>query len=156
MPEQVDVKVAQLRLMILWLIGSSPSFVLLLTRTLGENSLNIQKQWGWLLASLMPTLSLVIGTYAAAAHQNQSDKSADKTFFRVTLGLSVAYLLIVTLALIFCEFDRESPMKTLDNISLVIGPLQGLVSASLGVFFVSQKTKTKLSTNVKSGANRPA
>lgn len=137
----IDVSTAQLRLMILWLVGVTPSFVLLVVRTLGPNSLEIQKIWGWLLASSMPTLFLVVGTYAAAARESKQDKSANRTFYNVTSGISVAYLLILNAAVICCPLSNQDGSKVLDTISLVLGPVQGLASASLGVFFVSQRTK---------------
>ena len=103
--------------------------------------MNIEKVWGWLLTSVMPTLSLVVGTYAAASQQSQIGKVSDRTFYKITLGLSVGYLIIVNIAISWYPLKHEDALKLLDTLSLVLGPFQGLVSASLGFFFVHQKTQ---------------
>ena len=141
MEEKIDIRVAQLRLMVVWLTGVAPSFALMIVRTIGPDSLNIQKVWGWLLAAVMPTLSLVVGTYAAAAHQTKINRLADRLFFRITIGLSLAYLVILTVTILFYPLGTDDAMKLLDNMSLILGPLQGLVSASLGVFFATNRAR---------------
>jgi hypothetical protein len=141
MDDKIELRLAQLRLMIVWLIGVTPSVSLLIIRTLSPDSLNIEKVWGWLLTSIMPTLSLVIGTYAAAAQQSQVGKIADRTFYKITIGLSIGYLIILNIAVFWYPLKHEDALKLLDTMSLVLGPLQGLVSASLGVFFIHQTTR---------------
>ena len=49
MDDKIELRLAQLRLMIVWLIGVTPSVSLLIIRTLSPDSLNIEKVWRWLL-----------------------------------------------------------------------------------------------------------
>ena len=140
MNERMDLQAAQQKLVLIWLIGSAPVLVLMMVRTLGPNSEGIERVWGWLLPTIMPTLSLVVGTYAATAlTESDGHRTVDVLFFRVGVALSVAYLLIVTLAIALYPFSPPPALLTLDRIGIVLGPVQGLVSACLGVFFVSQK-----------------
>ena len=140
MNQRMDLMAGQRKLVLIWLIGSSPVILLVLIRTLGPNAADIEKVWSWLLPSVMPTLSLVVGTYAATAlSESRKPRSVDAVFFRVAAALSVAYLLIVTVAVAWYPFAASFALQTLERVGLILGPLQGLVSACLGVFFVSQK-----------------
>ncbi len=128
--------------MLIWLIGSIPAVTLLLARTFGPNADEIERVWAWLLPSVMPTLSLVVGTYAATAlTESPKTKTVEVLFFRVAAGLSVAYLAIVVMAISLYPLSPPPATKTLDRVGLVLGPVQGLVSACLGVFFISHKQK---------------
>lgn len=150
MNERMELQTAQRTLLLLWLIGSTPVLVLLLVRTLGPNAEGIERVWGWLLPTIMPTLSLVVGTYAATALSDSDvHRTVDILFFRVSVALSVAYLLIVTLAIALYPFSSPPALLTLERIGIVLGPVQGLVSACLGVFFVSQKTAATQTTREK-------
>jgi hypothetical protein len=134
----IEAGVAQRRLVILWLAGSVPVLAIMLFRTFGPNSTDIERVWSWLLPSLMPTLSLVVGIYTSTAFSRVRDRAVDGMYFRLAGALSLAYLAILTLAIVFYPFSTQPALVTLDRIALVLGPAQGLVSAALGVFFVSQ------------------
>jgi hypothetical protein len=139
----MDLFAGQRKLVLIWLIGSCPSVALLLTRSFGPNADEIEKVWSWLLPSIMPTLSLVVGTYAATAlTQLREDRTVDTVFFRVAVALSLVYLLIVTLTILIYPFSSSPATTTLGRIGLVLGPVQGLVSACLGVFFISHRQTT--------------
>lgn len=140
MSERLDLQTAQRKLLLIWLIGSAPALILMLVRTLGPNADGIENVWGWLLPTVMPTLSLVVGTYAATALAvPDGHRTVDSLFFRVSVALSASYLLIVILAIVSYPFSKTPALVLLERIGIVLGPVQGLVSACLGVFFVSQK-----------------
>jgi hypothetical protein len=141
---RIDLVAGQRTLVLIWLVGSTPSLLLVLIRTLGPNAGDIERVWGWLLPTIMPTLSLVVGTYAATAISESTElRTVDVTFFRVSVALSLAYLLIVTAAIAWYPFSATAAILTLERIGVILGPVQGLVSACLGVFFVSQKRDGK-------------
>lgn len=145
MDQRIDLNIAQRRLVVVWLTGSIPMTALMLARTFGPNATDIERVWSWLLPSIMPTLSLVIGTYAATAlSQIDRPRTVDRVFFRVAVALSIAYLIIVTLAIFLYPASSQPALVTLDRIALVLGPTQGLVSACLGVFFVSHSRHRQL------------
>jgi len=138
--DRMDLLIGQRKLVVIWLLGSTPVLVLMLFRTLGSNASEIDKVWGWLLPTIMPTLSLVVGTYAATAVTGlNGQRTVDVLFFRVAVALSAAYLLIVTLAIAWYPFSPAAAILALERTGIILGPVQGLVSACLGVFFVSQK-----------------
>lgn len=138
--QRIDLFVGQRKLVLVWLIGSCPSIALLLTRSFGPHAEEIDKVWSWLLPSIMPTLSLVVGTYAATAlTQLKEERTVDRMFFRVAIALSIVYLLIVTLTVWIYPFSSSPATTVLARTGLILGPVQGLVSACLGVFFVSNR-----------------
>lgn len=140
---KIDLLVGQRKLVMIWLIGSAPVILLMLIRTLGPNATDIEKVWSWLLPSVMPTLSLVVGTYAASAlKEADAPRTVDAVFFRIAVALSVAYLLILSVAIAaypLTATPAAPALRTLERVGLILGPVQGLVSGCLGVFFVSQK-----------------
>jgi hypothetical protein len=138
--DRIDLLAGQRRLVLIWLIGSSPVLVLMLFRTLGSNAGGIERVWGWLLPTIMPTLSLVVGAYASTAlTESEGHRTVDRLFFRIATSLSVAYLVIVTLAISLYPLSSPPAVLALERIGIVLGPVQGLVSACLGVFFVSNR-----------------
>jgi hypothetical protein len=57
----------------------------------------------------------------------------------VTTAISIFYLLMITIILLSLQFFSLSPAKSLQKTNFLLGPLQGLVAACLGAFFVSSK-----------------
>lgn len=142
---RMDLLDGQRKLLVIWLLGTAPALLIVLARTF-QNSNEIEKVWSWLLPSVMPTLSLVLGTYAATAlTEVQQPRSVDVLFFRVSVALSLAYLAIISIAICVYPFSAPPATKILDKVSLVMGPVQGLVSACLGVFFISNSQGSKKS-----------
>jgi hypothetical protein len=88
----------------------------------------------------MPTLLLVTGVVAAdALRRDRKTFTVEAFFFRLTLGLSIFYLLLVDSVLLLRPFTGFSPMALMKHAGLLLGPLQGLVSGALGAFFVSRE-----------------
>ena len=155
METTTDMSSSQRKLVVLWLAGSCPVLMLMLVRTFGPNSAGIDRIWSWLLPALMPTLSLVVGAHAATALSQRNTRVVDKVFFRIAAALSLAYIIILTLAIALYPFSAQPALVTLDQIALVLGPTQGLVSASLGVFFVSQPRNDKPNPKPEASLLRP-
>lgn len=135
---KMTLSVCRRRLAILWLGGAGVVFVLLfLQSVLGRYGENVAKAWGWFLPTVMPTLSLIIGVLAIAATRKAAgDKEVDRFFYRLAFGLSAFYLLLVALTLLLQPFLPFAPLELMQQSNLWLGPLQGLVSAALGIFFV--------------------
>jgi Na+/H+-dicarboxylate symporter len=129
-------------LAIVWFLGGGILFALLVVQTLGNHYGEEDREaWGWLLPNIMPTLSLIIGALVAeAVSSNSTEKLADDFLYRMSLALSIIYLLLVLLPVVAQPFTSSSPMDALKRSNLWLGPLQGLVSASLGAFFIKAKT----------------
>ncbi len=96
--------------------------------------------WGWVLPNIMPTLSLIVGILVMDAKGTASaGKTIDRFIYRLAFSLSLFYLLLILMILIF-HGKIDSPLFTIfDNSSLFLGPLQGLVSAAIGAFYYKKR-----------------
>jgi ABC-type phosphate transport system permease subunit len=132
------------KLAILWFVVSGLLFFVVLFQSYfdyyGEN---MSKVWEWLLPTMMPTLSLMLGVFVMdTVNRGMEIKKVDRFFFRLTLGISSIYLTVVALTILVIPFVI---VKTQDMVvfyqksHLFLGPLQGLASASLGAFFVKKE-----------------
>lgn len=132
------------RLATLWFAGSGILFFLVLVQTLlGHYGDKANEAWGWALPTIMPTLSLIIGVLVADAlgKGTRTTQGVSAFLFRLTFSLSAAYLLVVVLTIVFQPFASLSPIELMRQANLWLGPFQGLVSASLGVFYVKRSTE---------------
>ncbi|MCI5115573.1 MAG: hypothetical protein D3919_02485 [Candidatus Electrothrix sp. AW5] len=132
------------RLAIIWFSGSGFLFALLFLQTIfGKYGTEAKDAWGLLLPTFMPTLSLIIGTLIADATASKKDTkeiaTVDRFFFRLSCFLSIAYLLTVILTILLSPFSKLSLLELIKLSNLWLAPFQGLVTASLGAFFVSKK-----------------
>ena len=62
-----------------------------------------------------------------------------KRFFRLSGGLSALYLATVAATLYLQPLTPWGPLELMQRSNLWLGPMQGLVVASLGAFFVRQQ-----------------
>lgn len=131
------------RLAVVWFAGGGFLFFLVFFQSvLGAYDDKVTDAWGWLMPSIVPTLSLMIAVFV----MDMLDKStqaqhtaADAFFFRLTFYLSIAYLAIASLTIMLQPFAALAPTELLKQSHLWMGPFQGLVTASLGAFFVKKK-----------------
>jgi hypothetical protein len=134
---------AQKRLLALWVCGSLPAMLIMLVQSLNDYyGSHDQEAWGWLFASVMPTLGVLVASYVAQQqHTLKTVESTDPTVFTLAVVFSTLYLIVVNLALLYLPFSVTSPVATLHRTNLLLGALQGLVGSCLGVFFVSSRGK---------------
>jgi hypothetical protein len=149
MTGRIPLATSRRRLAILWYGFATPCFGLLLLQTLtgtyveGDVS-HVMAAWSWLLPNLMPTLSLATGVLAADAFRSApsvagkpGETGASRFFYRLTFGISLAYLLVV-LALVLAPAYSSTPvLEVFEQSGVYLGPFQGLVGASFGAFFLS-------------------
>lgn len=135
---RIALSKAQRRLTIIWFAGSGFLFLLLLIQTLvGRYADKANEAWSWLLPTFMPTLSLMIGVLVANSRKGESrDKTVDGFLYRLSYILSIAYLAVVSLTILFSPFSSYTPLELMKTSNLWLAPIQGLVSASIGAFFV--------------------
>jgi hypothetical protein len=139
----------------LWFIGALLLFSILIVQSLfGKYGSRTEEAWGWFLPTVMPTLSLIVGVLVSeATGRNRSSKSGEvATFmFLLAIGLSALYLMLVVLVLLLQPFTGLSPIEVMKRSNLWLGPLQGLVSAVLGVFFLRGERGVKHQERVSPG-----
>jgi hypothetical protein len=124
-----------------WLIGGGLIFVLVLAQTLGgKYAGQVEKAWSWLIPTIVPTLLLIVGAVAYEARQPaRKGATVDGLAFSVTCGLSLFYLVLVIVTVLVQPFTAMTPLELMSVSHLWLGPVQGLVSIALGVFFASRE-----------------
>lgn len=135
---------ARVRLAILWLAGAGLIFLLFIVQSL----LNVYREftteaWGWILPTLMPTLTLIVTvlTYTAL-DPNSSTSVVRKAFLAIAFWLSLFYLVSILLTILVQPFSAGSAKDAIALMkmsNLWLGPFQGLVASSLGVLFASKQ-----------------
>ncbi len=140
----IPLDTVRTRLAILWGIFASVIFVVLVLQSLMDRYKDkTQEVWGWLLPTIMPTLTLIITVLSYTALDPLASRAVvRKTFYRLAAGMSAFYLLLVLLTILMQPFtgaDAELAAQQMRTSNLWLGPLQGLVAAALGVLFVSKR-----------------
>ena len=138
---KIPMKKCKQRLTILWFSGSLTSLILLVFQTmLGHYRENTDEVWGWFLPSVMPMLSLIISVIVMDFFgKGIKIRTVDRFLFRISFTVSAIYLFFVSLPILLQPFSASSPVKLMQQSNLWLGPFQGLVAASLGVFFVKKE-----------------
>jgi hypothetical protein len=145
----VTLEQARWSLARLWFIAAGLLFAVLIVQSLaGVYEDQVKAVWGWALPNLMPTLSLMIGVFAAGAIQPsapQPPQNVSRRFMRLTFGISAFHLAAVTVTLLAHPFSgailgpRDDPMALFEMSNLWLGLFQGLVAALIGALFFSGK-----------------
>lgn len=124
-----------------WFAGAGIVFTLILLQTLfGKYSGEEEKAWSWFLPTVMPTLSLMIGVLVADAKQEpaEEERKIDLFLFKLAMSLSIVYFGIVLVTVLVQPFTPLPILELLERSNLWLAPLQGLVAASLGAFFIKR------------------
>lgn len=134
------MSVAKNRLAVVWLVGAGLAFALVFAQTLlGKYGDHTEEAWSWLLPTVMPTASLIIGVYVSeVAGVARKPVHVNPFVYRLALGLSTAYLLAVLMTLLAIPLSDFGPTTLMEKANLGLGPFQGLVTAALGAFFVNK------------------
>lgn len=122
-----------------WFIWGGILLVLFIVLTLAPTLFgsDTQKAWQWFLPNLIPVLTLVgAGAYAAPPPTAPSAGSSSGSF-PLALGSSVFYLLLLTGSLLSTLFST-TPLETLTMSSLWLGPVQGIATSGLALYFVKR------------------
>jgi hypothetical protein len=135
----------------LWFVGAGfIFFIVLIQSLLGRFDSQVNQVWGWLLPTMMPTLSLIIGVLVFdAVHGAKDSGKTDRFLCRLTLALSSAYLMAVFLVIALQPFAAVPPLELMNQSSTWLGPFQGLVAAAMGAFFVktAREDQSEISAN---------
>ncbi|GAG00202.1 unnamed protein product [marine sediment metagenome] len=125
------------KLAVLWLVGAGVLFFLVFFQSIFEwYGEDVGQAWEWLLPTIMPTLSLVVGILlAGVAGEDIKAKFSDRFVFRLAFSLSSVYLAVILLTF-FALGLGDNPFELMARSHFWLAPCQGLVSACVGVFFV--------------------
>lgn len=128
---------AKQRLAILWFVGAGLVFFLVLIQTnLGKYGDKTSEVWSWLMPTIMPNLSLIIGVFVIDALGRGLKIGRINAFlFKLTFGLSCAYLIAVLIVFLLQPWSSRPPLEHLQQANAWLGVFQGLVAAGMGAFF---------------------
>jgi hypothetical protein len=142
--ELISLDVVRNRLGMVWAIGASLPVILVVFQSLiGRFGGRDQDAWAWLLPTIMPTLGMIITVLGYTALDPVRSKAVvRKTFFYFALWFSIAYLTLVTMAVVIGPFVAATGAGMIDVMhksNLWLGPCQALVASALGVLFVTKQ-----------------
>lgn len=141
MSTTISMKKAKTVLTILWFVFSGILFLLFLVQTIFNRYGDLAEEaWGWLLPAIMPTLSLIVAAFVAEAAGRVAPKpGVSRLIFTVSVMLSSFYFIAICLVVFLGPFSDMGPLTLMKTSNLALGPLQGLVSASIAIFFISDR-----------------
>ncbi|MGD2115815.1 MAG: hypothetical protein PVG07_12220 [Acidobacteriota bacterium] len=135
----MDLYKAEWRLAVLWLVATGVVLLVLVGQSyFGLYVDHVQDAWAWFLPTVMPTLSLIIGVLVAEGlRESREARRLDPRLFHLATALSALYLLLVLVSVLAAGLlaHRTPSIELLQRSNLWLGPVQGLVAASLGVVF---------------------
>ncbi|HKQ47661.1 MAG TPA: hypothetical protein VJZ71_06310 [Phycisphaerae bacterium] len=137
----LEMKKCKQWLAIVWFIGAAIiSSVVIVQSILGRYGNKESEAIGWLLPTVMPTLSLMIAVFAAEALKpGRKGERVDSFMFWLNVAISVFYLSVVAATIFLSPFATIGPLALMKMSNLWLGPCQGLAAAGLGVFFVNSQ-----------------
>jgi hypothetical protein len=141
MKQQRPVQECKKRLLVVWLIGAGLLSLILMGQSMQEEGPyldQVSDAWAWFMPNVMPTLSLMVGVAVKEFTATTDDKKQIDTFlFRLSFWLSVAYFMVLMASISLQPFfsPNVAPLDFLKQSNLWLGPMQGIVTLSLGVFF---------------------
>jgi hypothetical protein len=111
MTARVLLSGCQRKLASVWLVGCAVIFLLLLGQTVGgKYGSEVEKAWSWFIPTVLPTLSIV-GAVAYQARRDPQRMTADRLAFRMSVGLSLFYLILVNATMLLQPFSRMTPLE---------------------------------------------
>jgi hypothetical protein len=138
---QVLMVNARKKLSVIWFSIGGILFLILFIQTMTNPGLykDISEAWSWFLPNVVPTLSLMIGVFIAEAMSTgELTQSVNSFIYRLSLVLSIVYLLAIAIVILYIPVSGQNPHELMKNSNLALGPLQGIVSGVLVLFFTKK------------------
>ena len=139
---KLSMQTARKRLALAWFAGAGVCFVVLLFISFFASAADLSGMWEWFLPAIVPNLSLIIGVLVYTQRQQTAVEShVDPFLYRLALWLSLLYVLLLLLPLLFFPLTGKTLPQLLDISRLWMAAVQGLVTGVMGAFFVRQDGK---------------
>jgi hypothetical protein len=123
----------------IWVVWACLLFLFLAYRSMiGGYGDGADGVWRWFLPNLMPTLALIVTVDTFDVGNATATSAGANTTHRFAQGLSIVYLLLLTAPIVLEPLREGNTLPFLMQSNLWLGPLQGLVTAALGFFFVKK------------------
>lgn len=127
----------------IWFLGALFPFTLIVAQTiLGRHGNTIQEVWAWFVPTILPTLSLMLGVIGSSALIPERDTRRVKPFFfRLSVGLSLTYITILSATLLLEPFSPTGGIKLYGISNYWLSPIQSLALGTMTVLFTSFDAK---------------
>jgi hypothetical protein len=134
---------AQKRLSILWFVSSAILIMLFIAFTfLGRFDSKNEEAWAWLSQNIIPTLTLMVGTFYINVNQSTDDKKIDIFYYRLCYAMSVFYMAVLFATILFSpivfEVKHISIIELFQESKIFLIIIQGIMTYTLGLFFVKE------------------
>jgi hypothetical protein len=141
MKTDISMSTAKKRIATIWFIFGGFLFIIIFLQTLSAYyGDKVNEAWSWFLPTIFPTLSLITAVFVSdAVGKNTSIKSVDRFYYFLTIALSLVYLLAICLVFLISPLTDANPIELMKRANFGLGPLQGIVIASMGIFFVKKE-----------------
>jgi len=140
MKRPLSVSQARVRLAIVWLVGMAGIGGLLIVFTIGEAlGSRVWDVWDFFWGITGPTAALITGAFTLGLWKPKTD-SVDLAVYRVAVALSVIFIAGVGAAIV--AGPLQGSLALLENSSKWLRPIQALMSAAVGAFFVADGKRT--------------
>ena len=140
---RIKFKLAQKRLAILWFIAAALIFIIMLHFTFSGDKLkdHVNEAWGWVFPNLLPTLSLIITIFVVDIQsKSRANPSVERFYFTLVFGISIFYLAVL-LWILLQPNPNPGIIGRMKQSSIFLGPLQGIVGAAIGMFFIKRSSE---------------
>ena len=135
------------KLAILWFISVGFLLLVLILQTLlGRYGEGAKDVWEWFLPTVLPTLCLIGGVFRMDT--SKKIKEVDRFVYRLSFFSSAFYLLTIYLVFFLQPFSILGPIEMMKQANLGLSPLQGIVAALTGRFFVKGEQNESTSSDV--------
>jgi hypothetical protein len=146
----VAMQVARRKLAIAWFVAAALMVLIMVGRSLSYGfGDRVIDAWGWFLPTLMPTLTLIMSTFAldmgvaSMPAQFTGKRRVDTFFLNIAMAFSIFYLVLVLMTLLIpadtLPGRAANPLAAMELSNLWLGPIQGLTAGAIGWFFLSAK-----------------
>lgn len=137
---------AQRRLSTVWFInGGIIALIFVVFTVVGRFGARSSDGWQWFSQNIVPTLTLMLGTFAASFGQKTSKAEVDKFYFQLAYYISIFYFFILYLTIFLAplafEVTDTSFIDLLNNSKIYLNILQGIATFALGLFFTKKEIK---------------
>jgi len=140
MKQQLAVQECKKRLLVVWLAGAGMLSLILIAQSMQEEGPYLDRvsdAWAWFLPNVIPTLSLMVGVVVKDFSTTSDKKLIDTFLFQLSFWLSISYFLVLMSSISLQPYfsPNIAPLDFLKQSNLWLGPMQGIVTLALGVFF---------------------
>jgi cytochrome bd-type quinol oxidase subunit 2 len=136
---EIEARIARKNITFLWFIlGGFIVAVFIFQQLNGKFEEKSQEAWLWISANLLPFFALVLGGYLLDVKKRTTQR-VDKSYYKMSFGFSLFYLLTMVLVVFSYPFSDKSILEYYRDSNIYLIPLQSIVTACIGVFFIKGK-----------------